>query len=253
MRDTRTVANRFANGTGWRTLASAALLLGLLGGCGSRELEEIKAQQGQILAKLDAIAQKLESGGAGPRPVARAPSEDYNRAYTIETGSSPIRGNPNAPVTLVAYSDFQCPFCARATPHIDALQQKYPDKLRVVFKHFPLVEIHPSARPAAVAAMAAQDQGRFWEFHDALFKNQATLAQPNWEALAQEAGLDVTRFRSDMAKNATSYEKRVDQDVAQARNVDVRATPTLYINGKKVLDYRNVDGMTAMVEAALHN
>jgi protein-disulfide isomerase len=233
-----------------RTVAVGVALL--LAACTpSSELEEIKAQQAEILAKLDAIAQKLESGGA-PRPVARAPSEDYNRAYTIQIGRSPIRGNPNAPVTLVAYSDFQCPFCARAIPHIDALQAKYPDKLRVVFKHFPLTQIHPSARPAAVASFAAQEQGRFWEFHDAVFRNQATLAQPNWEALAGEAGLDVGRFRNDLARNSAAYEKRVDEDLQQAEGLDVRATPTLYINGKKVPDYRNVDGMSAMVEAALN-
>jgi len=237
--------------TGWRSIGAAALLLSLLGACvPPGELEEIKTQQAQILEKLDALTRKLDAGAA-PRPVARRPSEDFDRAYSIDVGSSPIRGNPNAAVTLVAYSDFQCPYCARATPSIDALQEKYGDKLRVVFKHFPLVELHPSAKPAAVAAVAAQEQGRFWEFHDTLFKNQAALAQQNWEALAKEAGLDVARFRSDLEQNAAPYEQRVDADLQQGRSVDVRATPTLYINGKKVADYRNLDGMSAMVEAAL--
>jgi len=198
--------------TGWRSIGAAALLLSLLGACvPPGELEEIKTQQAQILEKLDALTRKLDAGAA-PRPVASRPSEDFDRAYSIDVGSSPIRGNPNAAVTLVAY---------------------------------------PSAKPAAVAAVAAQEQGRFWEFHDTLFKNQAALALQNWEALAKEAGLDVARFRSDLEQNAAPYEQRVDADLQQGRSVDVRATPTLYINGKKVADYRNLEGMSAMVEAAL--
>jgi protein-disulfide isomerase len=119
----------------------------------------------------------------------------------------------------------------------------------VVFKHFPL-NFHESAKPAAIAAVAAQEQGRFWEFHDVVFKNQATLSQESLESFAQQAGLDVERFKSDLAKNGADYAKRVDEDYEQGTTVDVRGTPTLYINGRKVQD-RSIEGMSAMVEAAL--
>ena len=106
----------------------------------------------------------------------------------------PVRGSSRAPVTLVAFSDFQCPFCARAEPTLAELLKTYGDKLRVVWKHQPLSG-HPQAMPAALAAEAARQQGKFWEMHDRLFSHQAELSPQAYERWAAELGLDVARFK----------------------------------------------------------
>ena len=176
-------------------IGAGALILGLaFAGCGDQELRE---QQTQILEKLA----KLEEGQKKileARPAARRPpSEDFNKVHKIDVGSSPIKGNPNAPVTVVEFSDFQCPFCARSLPLLKQVADKYPDQVRIVYKHFPL-NFHAQARPAAIAAIAAQEQGRFWEYHDVLFENIQKLGTADWDGFAKEAGLDVARFKKDV-------------------------------------------------------
>jgi protein-disulfide isomerase len=228
----------------------AALAAGFALACGpsGRDVQEIRDSLQQISTRLDAIEQLLSPLKAAAQP--QRPAEDFDKVHEIEVGESPIKGDPNAPVTLVEYSDFECPFCARADPGIQALAAKYPQKLRVVFKHYPL-SFHATARPLAIASMAAQEQGRFWEFHDVLFKNSGSLQATDAaiEGYAREAGLDVERFKRDRKEKAQAYERRIEQDIASGNKVDVRGTPTLYINGKKVQD-RSVEGMSAMVDAA---
>jgi protein-disulfide isomerase len=218
----------------------------------NEQIEKLAEQQNEILAKLKTIEanQKkiLAARPAAARP--QRPAEDYDKVHKIEVGDSPILGNPEAPVTIVEYSDFQCPYCARATPPLKEVQEKFGDKVRIVFKHFPL-SFHKGAKPAAIASMAAQEQGKFWEMHDVLFKNQKALTDPEkMVEYAEEAGCDVEQFKKDMEANKEAYEKRVDAEFKHGQTVAVRGTPTLYINGKKVQD-RSVPGMTAMVEAAL--
>jgi len=167
----------------------------------------------------------------------------------VRLGASPVRGKRDAPVTIVEFSDFQCPFCARSNPIVDGVLAKYPDKVNYVYKHFPLA-FHAAARPAAIASIAAQDQGRFWEMHEVLFKNQASLDASKLEDYAKQAGLDVARFKKDLESKKAEYEKRVDAEFALGQSVDVRGTPTLYIGGKKVR-VRTVDGMSAMIDEQL--
>ncbi len=218
----------------------------------SGDVDDIKEQQEQILEKLAALEQGQKQLLAA-RPAARAgpPPEDFDKVYEIDIGDSPILGNPNAPVTLVEYSDFECPYCARAAPAVKAIYEKYPDKVRVVYKHFPLA-FHRSARPAAIASVAAQEQGRFWEFHDVIFDSTSKrqLDASKLDEYAEAAGLDVAQFNKDMEANRAAYDKRVSQEYKAGQQIAVRGTPTLYINGKKVRD-RSVDGMSKMVEAAL--
>jgi protein-disulfide isomerase len=227
----------------------AALAAGLALACGpsAKDVQEIRDSLQQISTRLDAIEQILS-----PLKAAAPRQEDFNKAYDIAVGESPIKGNPNAPVTLVEYSDFQCPFCAKADPGLKELAAKFPDKLRIVFKHFPL-DFHETARPLAIASMAAQEQGRFWEFHDVVFKattaNNLSASDAAVEGYAKAAGLDLARFKRDLKEKAEAYEQRVQADMKQGSEVDVRGTPTLYINGKKVQD-RSIEGMSRMVEAA---
>jgi protein-disulfide isomerase len=153
-----------------------------------------------------------------------------------------IIGPENAPVTMAVFSDFQCPYCARAVRPMRILMSKYPDKVKMVFHHFPLSG-HPAARPAAIAAECAAIQGRFVQYHDALFKNQRALGNRTWESFAQEAGVaDITAFQQCVAQNATAA--KVDAGLALGETVGIRGTPTVYINGVQY----NGTGMTELTQ-----
>ena len=236
-----------------RWIALLVLCVGLAG-CNpqqQKDLAEIKAKQDEILQRLSAIEEgqkKLQA--AAPARAARA-EEDYDKAYTIAVAGSPVRGKLDAPVTIVEFSDFQCPFCAKSNPIVAGVLKKYPDKVNYVYKQFPLA-FHAAARPAALASLAAQEQGKFWEMHDVLFANQATLDASKLEAFAKQAGLDVARFKKDLEAKKADYEKRVDAELALGQSVDVRGTPALYVGGKKVR-VRTVEGMSAMVDEQLKN
>jgi protein-disulfide isomerase len=213
-----------------------------------KDIADIRAKQDEILSKLAAIQDaqnKLTAARQGP------PSEDFDKVYAIDLGDSPVRGDAGGKVTIVEFSDFQCPFCARAEPLLTQVLQKYPKGVRFVYKQFPLPPtMHPVARPAALWSLAAQSQGKFWEMHDVLIQNQATLDPAKADDFAKQAGLDVKRFKSDLEKNADAYNKRIEAEMALGNSVDVRGTPTLFIGGKKVRN-RTVDGMSAMIDAEL--
>ena len=134
---------------------------------------------------------------AGAAPARNEPPVDKAEALrkAIEPGDSPARGNPKAPITIVSYSEFQCPFCARVVPTLRELEKAYPDQIRLVWKHLPLA-FHESAPLAAEAALAAGEQGKFWEMHDRLFAAQDRLDLPALEEHARALALDVPSFRA---------------------------------------------------------
>jgi protein-disulfide isomerase len=138
---------------------------------------ELREQQRQILAKLNVLDEKIEklAARASAPAAARPTGPDPARAYNLPAGTSPVKGPADAPITIVEFSDYQCPFCARSEPLVKEALAAYPTQARVVFKHFPLTSIHPNAMPAALAAAAAQQQGKFWEMHEKLFANQRAL------------------------------------------------------------------------------
>ncbi len=232
-------------------LAVGALALTLIAsGCqppGDAVSKEDVAKITEQLAKLQSDMDDIK--GRIPQPRQQPPAEDFSKLYELPTGPSPILGNPDAPVALVEFSDFQCPFCARVQPTLKALLEKYPDKVKLVFKHFPL-SFHREARPAAIATMAAQEQGKFWEMHDKLFENQRSLDPAGFEKFAAEIGLDVAKFKADYEGKKAEYDKRVQDDMQLGSRSDVRGTPSLYIGGKKVND-RSIAGMSRLVEEAL--
>ncbi len=235
--------------------AAALLALGLLAcqPATKDDVEAIQATQAEILKKLTDLETAQQKLAAAAPARKGPPTEDYNKVYKINLSKAPILGNPNAPITLVEYSDFQCPYCARTAPDVMAMLEKYPDKVRIVYKHFPL-SFHPAARPAAIASVAAQEQGKFWEFHDIIFKKtserQLKATEEDMIAYAKEAGLDVARFKQDMDTKSADFEKRVQADYVEGQSVDVRGTPTLYLNGKKVQN-RSVGGLAATIDALL--
>jgi len=127
------------------------------------------------------------------------------------------------------YGDFQCPYCAASQSIVRRVRERLDGRLRFVFRHFPLSEIHPEAQRAAEAAEAASLQGSFWEMHDALYANGGQLAPADLEALAQGLGLDVERFRAELIDGA--YTARVERDAAAARAAGIAATPAFIVNG----------------------
>jgi protein-disulfide isomerase len=143
----------------------------------------------------------------------------------------PVRGSAKAPVTIVVFSDFQCPFCARVGPTLAQVEETYGDKVRIVWKHQPL-SFHASALPAAEAAEAAREQGKFWPMHDRLFAAQRELSPQTYERLAREVGLDLVRFKD--ATRSGKGRGRIEEDQKLASAVGAQATPTLFVNGEKV-------------------
>jgi protein-disulfide isomerase len=157
----------------------------------------------------------------------------------------PARGPSGAKVTVVEFSDFQCPFCSRAEPAVKALEQAHAQDVRVVWKHLPL-GFHQNARPAALAAEAARQQGKFWEMHDKLFAAQSALSDATYAKAAAELGLDLGRFKVSLASPETA--RRVDADAAAAGAAGVSGTPSFVVNGELVV---GSGGLEAAVGRAL--
>ena len=148
-----------------------------------------------------------------------------------------IKGNPDAAVTLVEYSDFQCPACAQAAPIVDEIMNEYGEDIRFEYRHFPLINIHPNAVPAARATIAAAQQGAFWPMHDILFANQqqwSSAASPNalFIQYADELGLDTALFRRHLG--ASRIARAVTDDFNAARNQGFTGTPTFVLNGERM-------------------
>ena len=160
----------------------------------------------------------------------------------------PVRGNPKAPVTIVLFSDFQCPFCARVGPTLEEAQRVYGDKVRIVWKHQPL-PFHPNALPAAKAAEAAREQGKFWPMHDRLFATQATLSPDAYQRIAREIGLDLRRF--DEALRSGKGQARIEEDQRLASQVGANGTPTMFVNGEKVVGAVPFEQLKAVIDRKL--
>jgi protein-disulfide isomerase len=195
------------------------------------KVDEIQAQQKDVIAKLEALSQgQKQMLAKAPAAAPRQPQEDPNKVYTIPPGKSFAKGPADAPVTIVEFSDFQCPFCAQAATIVKQVTDAYPNDVRFIYKNYPL-PFHKEAMPAAKAAIAAGNQGKFFEMHDKLFENYRTLSEDYYAKAAAELGLDVERFKKDMADPAT--QALIDQEMKEAREAEVRGTPTIFINGKK--------------------
>ena len=139
------------------------------------------------------------------------------------------QGPAGAPVTLVEYGDFECPYCGQAFPIVKQIQKKMGSRLRFIFRNFPLREIHPHAQRAAEAAEAAGAQGKFWEMHDRLFERQVALDDDNLLEYARDVGVDVALVAQDLAQG--THEPRVREDFRSGVTSGVNGTPTFFING----------------------
>ncbi|MBV1858988.1 MAG: thioredoxin domain-containing protein, partial [Nannocystaceae bacterium] len=156
-------------------------------------------------------------------------SPDPAQRYRVPVGGSAVRGPADAKVTLVMVTDFECPYCKRVQLTLRALERRYGADLRIVVKHNPLA-FHSRARPAALAAEAAHEQGKFWELHDLLYENSRSLSDEDIRRWAKKAGCDMSRFRTD--QRSASLARRVDEDIALAKRVGARGTPAFFVNGR---------------------
>lgn len=154
------------------------------------------------------------------------------RTYQVVTADDPAQGPLNAPLTIVEFADFECPFSKEVYGHVRELAAKYPDKVRVIFRDFPLSEIHPNALPAARAGNCAEAQGKFWQMHDKLFSRAPALAREDLARYADEIGLDRAKFDACMSSPETDAE--VQADFTDGVAAGIRGTPTFFFNGRKV-------------------
>jgi len=233
--------------------STAALAVALAAsGCAQKsDVEAIQVTQKEILAKLEKLdkdqATLLAKVGSA-QPAAARPQVDPNKVYEIPVGSSQVRGPKDAPVTIVMFSDFQCPFCQQAVPIVDEVMKQYPKDVKFIMKQFPLRQIHPNAEPAAEAAIAAAKQGKFWEMHDELYKNGRNLTPETIKGIAEKIGLDVKKWEAD--KSSDAVKKQIDEELDLGQKVEVRGTPSFFINGK-VAQNRSVDGFKAQIDEEL--
>jgi protein-disulfide isomerase len=174
---------------------------------------------------------KTEVAAAPAAAAAEKGPEDDKTIYKVDPGVSAAKGPKNAPLTMVIFSDFQCPFCKRVEPTLTEIEKQYGGKVRQVWKNYPL-PFHDKAEPAAEAAMAAGAQGKFWEMHDKLFANQPQLDRASLEKYAQELGLDMNKFKADL--DANKYKSAIESETKEGQAVGVNGTPAVFINGRKI-------------------
>jgi protein-disulfide isomerase len=229
---------------------------------GAQPFERFKAIVDEEIKKADELGKKgvkvdaafyaricdenvKAAAAAAPAPAARQPEAVV--AVPLRP-DDPSRGNAKAPVTLVVFSDFQCPFCSRAVPTLQQIEQSYGKDVRIVWKHQPLA-FHPQAFPAAEAAEAAREQGKFWQMHDLLFANQSQLSQAQYEALAKQLGLDQAKFKA--ALESRRNKGRIDEDMKLAQQLGVTGTPTFFVNGRRIVGAQPYDAFKQAIDAEL--
>jgi protein-disulfide isomerase len=167
----------------------------------------------------------------------------------VDLTGSPRKGTASAPVVVVEYSEYQCPFCKRVQGTMHELEEKYGDQVSFVFKHYPLAK-HTQAKPAAIASIAAERQGKFWEYKHALFEHQRDLRNDGiFEQIAEEVGLNMDQFRKDLAD--PEIQAQIDVDVAQAKKVGVTGTPCFFVNGYKLKGAKPLEAFVDVIDREL--
>jgi protein-disulfide isomerase len=232
---------------------------------GAQPFESFKSKIEEELKAADALAAKgipagrlyaeltkdgktkadAAGGGGGDKGP---PSEDEKKVHSVPVGAAPTKGPPNAPVTIVVFSDFECPFCGRINPTIEQAMKEYGGKVRVAFKHYPL-PFHPNAPLASEASMAANEQGKFWPYHDKLFANRSALKRDDLERYAQELGLDMGRFKA--ALDSGKYKALLEADKGLAGQLGVTGTPASFINGRKLVGAVPFDNFKRIIDEEL--
>lgn len=199
-------------------------------------------QCNQMLGEYDKVLAELKAQEEMNKPLSP------EKQQKLLANNPPSFGPENAPVTIVEFSDFQCPYCTMAGKAVNEIKAKYPDKVRVIFRHFPL-PFHQDAHLTSQAAMAAGEQGKFWEFHNLVFDNQKALSRADLEKYAQQLKLNMPKFKE--ALDSGKYKKVVDDDLALGQEVTVQGTPTMFLNGERVSNPTDFGVISAMIDKKL--
>lgn len=200
--------------------------------------QKLTAQRERFLESLRSQAKivvRLE-----PPPVVRV---------DVSTDGAPFRGAADAPVTLVEFSDFHCPFCKRTQETLNQLLQRYAGKVKLVYRDFPLDSLHPQARQAAEAARCAHDQGKFWEYHDELFAHAPKAASDDLRRYAEQVKLDVAKFENCLSTGA--HKAAVQKDVEEATRLGVTGTPAFFVNGRSLTGAQPFEAFARIIEEEL--
>lgn len=210
-----------------------SLIIFSLGACKARSadvenaLKDYLEKNPQYLEKkIDEILKKKNVGNN--RPPEPTLEEKMKNPVAVDLGNAPVKGSSDAPITIIEFSDFECPFCGRVVPTIEEVLKAYPGKIRFAFRQNPL-PFHKNSMPAAKASLAANEQGKFWEMHDALFADQKDLDDDAIIARAKKIGLNVNKFKTDWKSD--KFNKQIEDDIAFAKKVGASGTPAFFING----------------------
>ncbi|MBI4386395.1 MAG: thioredoxin domain-containing protein [Elusimicrobia bacterium] len=207
-------------------------------------LQRVPAEQSASTETLRRVTEYLSAQKRSSREeeLYQQLSSKYSAKILLEEPSAPnivptyaaddpVKGPKDAAVTILEFTDFQCPWCQRSQEFVKRVEQKYKDKVRFVSRQFPLIRIHPRAKPAAEAALCAREQGKFWVFHEKLFEKQQ-LEDADFTRYAREAGLDKSQFEKCVKDH--KYAARVDKDLLDGQRFGVQGTPTFFVNGQSV-------------------
>jgi protein-disulfide isomerase len=220
--------------------AGVAVLIFALGGLAGYFLSTLAFQRGADQAALQQAAQQPSAPQIQPT---QGPIQ-------VDTGGDPQIGPDNAKVTIVEFSDFQCPYCKRFRDDtLDALIKEYGDKIRFVYRDFPLSSLHPEAEKSAEAAECANEQGKFWEMHDLLYENQATLGDALYKDLADQLKLDTKQF--DECLSSGKYADKVAADQKAGESYGVSGTPTFFINGWSLVGAQPITAFETIIDREL--
>ena len=213
-----------------------------------RRQDDVRWEVQQARAIADQAMAERDPEPAPPPERPRPGRPDPAVTYKVEIGDAHARGPDTALVTLVEWSDFQCPFCGRVQTTLDQLEKNYGKKLRIVYKHNPL-PFHQQALPAALAAEAAGRQGKFWPMHDLLFENQRELDEKAFVRFAKKLKLDVRQFKKDMSD--LDIQRKVERQQAQGNTLGARGTPAFFVNGRFLSGAQPLESFSDLIDEEL--
>ena len=237
----------------WASWGLVGLLSLAIGGCNGRVAPkgDLEAQVLQIIRDnpevvIESVQAYQQEKQATEEQAQTDAAQKLLSDRETAIGKSPQSGAEQGEVLLIEFSDFECPFCASAHTVVNEFMKKHGDRVTLVYKHFPLVQIHDQAVPAALASWAAMQQGKFWEYHDALFTNQERLGEELYLEIATNLKLDIEKFQTDIASEAAA--KAIQADLQLSGELGLSGTPTFFMNGKKLAGALSLESMEAELE-----
>ncbi len=251
--ETNTVLSLKSSGSPVDTAVSAdGRWFFVLTGQGQVEIYEANGTLKETI-KIDGSADRIASSPTGEqiflsdKATGAISIVAVNFVQNIDIVGAPYKGAEKAPVVVAVFSDFQCPYCAKVSPLLDQVLAQYPKDVKVVHKNFPL-QSHQLALPAAIAAFAAHRQGKFWEMHDKIFENLSALSDEKFTEFAKAIGLDMDKFAKD--NKDPQLKQQVQNDLQNGIKAEVRGTPTIFVNGRRVNE-RSFEGVKTLIEAEI--